>query len=306
MSLTYEWKVNGATVQTNPGSSSLADTLDLSVLGNGDSGDTVSVTVTPNDSSVAGPAVSDSAIVAAFRGRPAHRLPFSLFGKQPSGVGCPVHRSPGGGADVGDLLLATVDVRQTTVATPAGWTLLAQDTFSAVALTKATYWRVATGSEPATYTFALGSARGASGAIVAYSGVDPSNPIDDSQAQQNANRSSITAPSVSASGAGDMLVVLYGLNVVTSIGQPAGMTERGEVANSAYAKGTTTEIADEGPLASAGASGHGLPPWPDGSLPTSGGWWPCVRPPPGRTPPTRPSPRACTPPRSPTPPVDLA
>ncbi len=38
VSLTYEWKVNGATVQTNPGSSSLADTLDLSVLGNGDSG----------------------------------------------------------------------------------------------------------------------------------------------------------------------------------------------------------------------------------------------------------------------------
>ncbi len=33
------------------------------------------------------------------------------------------------------------------------------------------------------------------------------------------------------------------------------MTERGEVANSAYAKGTTTEIADEGPLASAGATG---------------------------------------------------
>ena len=154
------------------------------------------------------------------------------------------------GVQSGDLLLATVDVRQTTVATPAGWTLLAQDTFSAVALTKATYWRVATGSEPATYTFALGSARGASGAIVAYSGVDPSNPIDDSQAQQNANGTTITAPSVSASSPGGMLVALYGVTVVTSIGQPAGMTERGEVSNSIFAKATTTEVSDQALVAS--------------------------------------------------------
>ncbi len=133
---------------------------------------------------------------------------------------------------------------------------------------------MATGSEPATYTFALGSARGASGAIVAYSGVDPSNPIDDSQAQQNANGTTITAPSVSASTSGGMLVALYGVTVVTSIGQPAGMTERGEVSNSIFAKATTTEVSDQALVASgltgARTASHG---GGEPAGPTSDGWW---------------------------------
>ena len=63
--LTYVWKVNGVAVKTTPGSSSLTDTLDLSVAGNGDAGDTVSVEVTPNDGTVNGAVVSAQAIVAA-------------------------------------------------------------------------------------------------------------------------------------------------------------------------------------------------------------------------------------------------
>ena len=65
VTFTYVWKVNGTTVKTTPGSSNLTDTLDLSQAGNGDTGQTVSVTVTPNDGTLAGTPVADSAIVEA-------------------------------------------------------------------------------------------------------------------------------------------------------------------------------------------------------------------------------------------------
>ena len=65
VTFTYVWKVNGTTVKTTPGSSNLTDTLDLSQAGNGDTGQTVSVTVTPNDGTLAGAPVADSALVQA-------------------------------------------------------------------------------------------------------------------------------------------------------------------------------------------------------------------------------------------------
>jgi hypothetical protein len=43
VTLTYVWKVNGATVKTTSGSATLTDTLDLAQAGNGDKGQTVSV-----------------------------------------------------------------------------------------------------------------------------------------------------------------------------------------------------------------------------------------------------------------------
>ncbi len=62
VTLTYVWKVNGATRQTTT-TSSLTDTFDLSQSGNGNNGQNVSVTVTPNDGTVDGAPVVDSATV---------------------------------------------------------------------------------------------------------------------------------------------------------------------------------------------------------------------------------------------------
>src|SRR5207247_459703 len=62
--LTYVWKVNGVIKKTTSGSSSLTDTFDLSVVGNGTKGDVVSVEVTPNDGIANGSMVSDTATVA--------------------------------------------------------------------------------------------------------------------------------------------------------------------------------------------------------------------------------------------------
>ena len=66
VTLTYTWRVNGVVKKTTPNSSSLNDTFDLSVAGNGDTGDQITVTVTPFDGTASGPdAVSLTATVGA-------------------------------------------------------------------------------------------------------------------------------------------------------------------------------------------------------------------------------------------------
>ena len=65
VTLTYVWKVNGTTRKTTSNSASLTDTLDLSVAGNGDPGDVVSVEVTPNDGTVSGTLASAQVTVVA-------------------------------------------------------------------------------------------------------------------------------------------------------------------------------------------------------------------------------------------------
>ena len=64
VTLTYVWKVNGATVKTTAGSSALTDTLDLSAAGAGDKGDTVTVDAIPHDGFGAGAAATGTAVVA--------------------------------------------------------------------------------------------------------------------------------------------------------------------------------------------------------------------------------------------------
>jgi hypothetical protein len=63
ISLTYVWTVNGVTRKTTTSASALTDTFDLSAAGNGDAGDTVTVTVTPNDGTANGAAATDSETV---------------------------------------------------------------------------------------------------------------------------------------------------------------------------------------------------------------------------------------------------
>ena len=62
VTLTYLWTVNGVPRQTTT-TTSLTDTFDLSVAGNGDPGQSVVVTVTPNDGTANGSGVSDTATV---------------------------------------------------------------------------------------------------------------------------------------------------------------------------------------------------------------------------------------------------
>jgi hypothetical protein len=63
--LTFVWKVNGTIRQTTVSPTGLTDTFNLSVAGNGDPGDIVSVEVTPNDGTINGSLVSAQVTVAA-------------------------------------------------------------------------------------------------------------------------------------------------------------------------------------------------------------------------------------------------
>ncbi|MFO0880048.1 MAG: peptidylprolyl isomerase [Gemmataceae bacterium] len=63
ITFTYVWKVGGSTVKTTADTTSLTDTLDLDLAGNGDVGDQISVEVTPRSNSANGNMVSTSTTV---------------------------------------------------------------------------------------------------------------------------------------------------------------------------------------------------------------------------------------------------
>src|SRR4030095_2296709 len=87
------------------------------------------------------------------------------------------------GVATGDVLVAVVDVvGAPAVTAPAGWTQVRSDISGTgtTSLLQAVYWHLAGAFEPATWTWALATAHGASGGILAYSGVDTASPIQTS------------------------------------------------------------------------------------------------------------------------------
>jgi hypothetical protein len=149
----------------------------------------------------------------------------------------------------GDVMLAVVDVKAVpTVGTPAGWTLVS-NTVNGTSMRQLVYWRVA-GSEPAGYTWSYGEGRAASGAIIAYSGVSATNPVQAFSAGTGAT-TAITAPSVTSTVAGAMIVGAFGINADSTIAPPAGMTERGEIVSATRLR---TEVSDV-VLSAAGPTG---------------------------------------------------
>jgi uncharacterized repeat protein (TIGR02543 family) len=158
------------------------------------------------------------------------------------------------GAAAGHFLLASIDVRSgVTVDPPDGWTQLLS-TKSGNSLEKITYYRFVTEGEPASYVWSFNGAAAASGVILAYSGVDVTNPIDAVAGQANASSTTLTAPSITSETANTMLVALYGIATNASIEPPASMTERAEVIGSAGKDKVSSEAADQ-TLAVAGATG---------------------------------------------------
>jgi hypothetical protein len=159
-----------------------------------------------------------------------------------------------GGLVSGDVLLAVVSARGApTITAPAGWTLVRLDA-NATTMRQAVFVKTA-GAEPGSYTFTLSSAQSAAGGIVAYSGVDGSNPIDAHAGQINAASTSIIAPSVTTGGPDRMLVGLFGTANLTTITPPAGMTERFDQTVPATNQYKVTSETADAPLAAAGASG---------------------------------------------------
>jgi hypothetical protein len=154
--------------------------------------------------------------------------------------------------------VAVVDVVAAPVVTPpAGWTQVRNDVSGTgvSALRQAVFYHLAAIGEPASYTWTLASAHGASGGILAYSGADGTNPIDASSGQASSDVASITAPSVTTTTAGGMLVGFFGMTGQRSIAPPVGMGEHFDLAlANPPGEKVTSESADV-LQASAGASG---------------------------------------------------
>jgi hypothetical protein len=190
---------------------------------------TVTITVTPTGGGGGGGAISLRASSSA-----ANATATTLTIPAPSGV------------QAGDVMVAGISVRgQPAITAPAGWVLVRQDV-NGTTQKQAVFYKVATASEPGSYTWTFAASRAAAGGILDYSGVNTSSPIDASGGQVNATAStSATAPSITTTVGGDQLVAFFCITGNNSFVPPAGTTERYDVASNAVSPSIAAEGADQ-------------------------------------------------------------
>src|SRR5262245_25910191 len=152
------------------------------------------------------------------------------------------------GVVAGDAMVAVVNLRQyswVALTPPSGWTLVRRDASrSGGEMTQAVYVRVAGASEPSSYSWAYGNAGSAAGAILAYAGVDASNPVLASSGLISAQTQTIPAPSISPSINGAEIIGLFGNNGQTYTNAPTPLAERFEVETSGSSMNITLAAAD--------------------------------------------------------------
>jgi hypothetical protein len=182
---------------------------------------------------------SDSWVSITFALRPAPFVPDGLTINVPAGTV----------AD--DVMIASIAVRPcsntnggactVTLTPPAGWTQIRLTNQTGGGGTGgfgnrlAVYQRVATGSEPASYTWSFGGAplhSGAVGVITSYSGVDTVSPIVAENGQPTASAFTHTAPSIdTGTVTNTMLVTTHVANSAATWTPPGGMTEAADVSS---------------------------------------------------------------------------
>jgi len=153
-------------------------------------------------------------------------------------------------------MIASIDGRgNPTFTAPAGWTLIRLDILG-FTQRKATYYKVATASEPASYTWTWSPAQAAAGGILAYSGADQAAPVDvhAGSVSSAATSASIVAPSITTTGDGAMIIGFFDIAQNTTIAPPAGMIEQFEALSSAGPYPIVCEAADL-PQSTPGATG---------------------------------------------------
>jgi hypothetical protein len=161
----------------------------------------------------------------------------------------------------GSLLLAVVAHQggsAKTMTPPSGWTAVPNtDWFEGTNARIRAWYRWAGASEPASYTFTQSGTSGydMSGGIMAIGDASTQAPINASGGQSNGSTGStlVSAPSVTTSLPGTLLVFGGACNVIASFQPPAGMTEIWEAASSGQYK-VSLETAWQH-LAASGATG---------------------------------------------------
>ncbi|MDH3498808.1 MAG: Ig-like domain-containing protein, partial [Acidimicrobiia bacterium] len=156
------------------------------------------------------------------------------------------------GTAVDDLLVAQImiDIDDVVFTPPAGWNLIREDDYIGNSVAQVLFYRVATASEPADYTFTFDKSEDNVGSIAVFSGVDTANPIDAHGGQMALSGNPI-APSITTTVANTLLVGFFGVDEIVTFTPPTGMTELWD-----YNTGTKPSIsaADE-TFAGPGATG---------------------------------------------------
>jgi hypothetical protein len=138
------------------------------------------------------------------------------------------------GTQAGDYLIAHLTYKQgsaSPVTGPSGWTQLRTDDSipDSGGVTSFIYTRVATSSEPASYTFTFHDFRQASGGIIAYSGVKTALPIDVTNMATSTSTTTPTTPSITTVYAKPWLIWFLAARDNASSDTatpPSGMTQR--------------------------------------------------------------------------------
>jgi hypothetical protein len=138
------------------------------------------------------------------------------------------------GTRVDDLMVASIGVRPDTavITPPSGWTLVRRtNNANPNANSLATYWKAAGATEPANYAWTFDTSTGSAGGILAFSGVEQSNPINIENGQNTANGLTHAAPSVTTTVADTMIVTSHSFSSSETWTPPTSMTEVVDVAS---------------------------------------------------------------------------
>ena len=164
----------------------------------------------------------------------------------------------------GDVMLANIGINggsSAVVSTvPSGWTQITR-TDNDVNIALISYWKVASSSEPSDYTWSVDGQTTAEGGIIAYRGVDTTNPVD-SMAGNTGFGTQATTSAITTNAANEQIVALFATDVgknpnagayfSTSTG---GMTEKYDVSNVPFGPSIA---ADDVIQTSAGGTGSKL------------------------------------------------
>jgi hypothetical protein len=181
------------------------------------------------------------------------------------------------GTVANDVMIASITIRPcsntsggactTTINAPAGWTQVGTTIDQTTGAGTggyghrlAVYRRVASGSEPASYTWSFGGTplhAGAAGTISSFSGVDTANPVVANAGQATGAAANHVAPGINTGTVTNtMLVNTFTANSSGTWTAPGGTTERSDVASLTVPDdlGLSLETTTQ-PIAAAGATG---------------------------------------------------
>jgi hypothetical protein len=147
------------------------------------------------------------------------------------------------GTSANDVLVAqlVVNSASTTITPPAGWKLI-RSTPTPSALVMASYYKVATSSEPSSYRWTFSATQPATGGITAWIGVNTTSPIDTSSGKVNGGTATASFTQITTHYANDLVLALVGVNGNTTVAPPAGFIEDYDRQDTYSTKGKTAEV----------------------------------------------------------------